>query len=67
MKTPAFAMRLVLVLLSLAFRALAAADAPGKLSPILLPNEDWQLVADGFGFSDGLCADADGNVYFSDL
>ncbi|MFM7803148.1 MAG: SMP-30/gluconolactonase/LRE family protein, partial [Verrucomicrobiota bacterium] len=27
----------------------------------------WELVGQGFGFTDGACGDAEGNVYFSDL
>lgn len=38
-----------------------------KLSDILVDGEGWQLVGEGYGFSDGSCADADGNVYFSDM
>lgn len=37
------------------------------LSDILIDGEDWRLVAEGFGFTDGACADADGNFYFMDL
>jgi len=37
------------------------------LSKILIDGEDWQLVAEGFGFTDGACADAEGNFYFMDL
>jgi enterochelin esterase family protein len=37
------------------------------LSKVLLDGEDWQLVAEGFGFTDGACADAEGNFYFMDL
>ena len=37
------------------------------LSKVLIDGEDWQLVADGFGFTDGACADAEGNFYFFDL
>src|SRR5207302_10373365 len=37
------------------------------LSKALIDGEDWQLVADGFGFTDGACADAEGNFYFFDL
>jgi enterochelin esterase family protein len=37
------------------------------LSKVLLNSEGWQLVAEGFGFTDGACADADGNFYFMDL
>lgn len=28
---------------------------------------DWELVGEGYGFTDAACADADGNFYFSDL
>lgn len=37
------------------------------LSKILIDREEWQLVAEGFGFTDGACADAEGNFYFFDL
>ena len=37
------------------------------LSKVLLDGEDWQLVADGFGFTDAACADPEGNFYFFDL
>ena len=37
------------------------------LSKVLIDGEDWQLVADGFGFTDAACADAEGNFYFFDL
>src|SRR5881398_1819323 len=37
------------------------------LSKVLIEGEDWQLVADGFGFTDAACADAEGNFYFFDL
>jgi gluconolactonase len=37
------------------------------LSKILVDGEDWQLVGDAYGFTDGACADAAGNFYFADL
>jgi enterochelin esterase family protein len=37
------------------------------LSKVLIDGEDWQLVAEGFGFTDGACADSEGNFYFYDL
>src|SRR5437879_1389845 len=37
------------------------------LSKVLIDGEGWQLVADGFGFTDAACADAEGNFYFFDL
>lgn len=37
------------------------------LSKILVDGEQWQLVAEGYGFTDGACSDAEGNFYFMDL
>src|SRR5437879_3678453 len=37
------------------------------LSKVLIDGEDWQLVAEGFGFTDAACSDAEGNFYFMDL
>ena len=37
------------------------------LAKVLVPGEDWQLVGEGYGFTDAACADAQGNFYFSDL
>ena len=42
-----------------------AQDMP--LSQVLIEGEDWVPVVDGFGFTDGLCTDAEGNLYFSDV
>jgi enterochelin esterase family protein len=43
------------------------AESTGGLSQILVPGQDWQVVAEGIGFADGASADAEGNFYFSDL
>lgn len=37
------------------------------LSQVLIEGEDWEPVAEGFEFTDGLCTDAEGNLYFSDV
>jgi len=37
------------------------------LSKVLIEGEEWQLVAEGLGFTDAACSDAEGNFYFSDL
>jgi gluconolactonase len=43
---------------------LAGDDALVKI----LPQEGgWELVGEGYGFTDAACTDADGNFYFSDL
>ena len=36
------------------------------LSTVLLDNEPWQLVGEGFTYTEGPAADAQGNLYFSD-
>jgi gluconolactonase len=37
------------------------------LHDILLPGEDWQLVGEGYGFTEGTAADASGNVFYQDI
>lgn len=44
---------------------LAAQDMP--LSQIFPEDSQWELVAAGHEFADGLAADAEGNLYFSDV
>ena len=59
------------IVLSLAIRALTAQaqDLAGDLTlhRLLIEGEGWQQVAEGIGFADGPCSDADGNFFFSDL
>jgi enterochelin esterase family protein len=45
--------------------ALRAQDMP--LSMVLIDDEPWREVASGYGFTDGACADAEGNFYFTDV
>jgi enterochelin esterase family protein len=37
------------------------------LSKVLPDEGGWELVGDGYGFTDAACSDAEGNFYFSDL
>lgn len=37
------------------------------LSQVLIVGEGWEPVAEGFAFTDGLCTDSEGNLYFSDV
>ena len=58
------------ILLTLGFAAfltlpLTAQDMP--LSQILPEDSQWELVAEGYEFTDGLTTDAEGNLYFSDV
>lgn len=63
-----FAINLVAALSAVALAAPVARAADGdRLSEILVPGEDWQVVVDNLGFADGSSADAEGNLYFSDL
>jgi len=37
------------------------------LSQVLIDGEDWQLVADGYNFTEGPAVDRQGNVFFTDV
>lgn len=37
------------------------------LKEILIPGEDWELVGQGYGFTEGTAADAAGNVFYQDI
>ena len=60
-------MRAVMTLLLLLgwLGGVEARDMP--LSEVLIEGEGWQVVSEGHGFTDGLCSDAEGNLYFSDV
>ena len=65
MKKPALLLLSLLALVTpLHAQNLAGDEA---LSKLLIDGEDWQVAAEGYGFTDGLCADAAGNLYFSDV
>ena len=46
-----------------------AQDLAGDMGlwKVLPEDSKWEVVAEGFGFVDALCADAQGNLYFSDV
>jgi gluconolactonase len=44
----------------------AGAGSP-QLRDVLLPGEDWKLVADGYRFTEGPCVNAQGEVFFNDV
>lgn len=54
-----------LVFCLVAIRSVAAQDLP--LKDILIPGENWQLVGEGYKFTEAPAADLDGNLYFSDV
>jgi len=37
------------------------------LGDILIPGQDWELVGEGYGFTEGTAADAAGNVFYQDI
>jgi sugar lactone lactonase YvrE/enterochelin esterase-like enzyme len=39
----------------------------GVLSDILIPGEDWSLVGQGYGFTEGTAANAKGEVFYQDI
>ncbi|MEY2410876.1 MAG: gluconolactonase [Verrucomicrobiota bacterium] len=49
--------------------AASAQNFPGDeaLSKVLIKGQAWELVGEGYGFTDAACADGEGNFYFSDL
>ncbi|MDB6053484.1 MAG: SMP-30/Gluconolaconase/LRE domain protein [Verrucomicrobiales bacterium] len=51
----------------LVFAALNCLGQDLPLSGVLIPGEEWKVVAEGYGFTDAACADAEGNFYFSDV
>src|SRR6266516_4865924 len=69
MKTPGVLLSCASFVLGSIFNSALAQNLAGDeaLSKVLIEGEDWQLAADGFGFTDAACADADGNFYFFDL
>ena len=54
-------------------KAAPAVDTSGDLKGdltllnLLIPGEGWKTVAEGLGFADAPCTDAEGNFYFSDM
>jgi gluconolactonase len=44
-----------------------AGAGSSQLKQILLPGEEWNLVADGFKFTEGPAANAQGEVFFNDI
>ena len=49
--------------------ALHGQDLAGDMGlwKVLIEEEGWQLVAQGYQFTDATCADAEGNFYFADV
>lgn len=37
------------------------------LSDLLIPGEDWELIGQGYGFTEGTAANAKGEVFFQDI
>ncbi len=58
-------MFLLLVLCLMTASSVAAQDLP--LKDILIPGEGWQLVGEGYKFTEAPAADAAGNIYFADV
>jgi sugar lactone lactonase YvrE len=62
-------MRSLILVFTLGFLSVRGQDLGGDLTlhRLLIEGENWTLVAEGLGFADGPCSDAEGNFYFSDL
>ena len=37
------------------------------MSDILIPGENWELVSEGYRFTEGIAANTSGDVYFQDI
>lgn len=57
--------RYLLLFITLATTPVLAQDMP--LSQVLIPGEDWQLLGEGYQFTEGPAAAPDGTVYFTDV
>jgi gluconolactonase len=44
-----------------------AGQGSAQLKEILIPGEDWQLVSEGYKFTEGPAANAKGEVFFNDI
>lgn len=64
MRSPFRTLSIVLLGLSLSATA-QAQDMP--LSDVLIDGKGWELVGEGYKFTEGPAADAAGNVYFTDI
>ncbi len=60
-------MRLLLVLTACTFLTTVAAGQDMPLTQVLLDDQPWQLVSEGYGFTEGPATDAQGNVFFVDV
>lgn len=56
----------LLVLLACSTMAVAAVAQDMRLGDLLIEGEGWELVGEGFTFTEGPAADLDGNLYFTD-
>src|SRR5262249_18820554 len=48
-------------------RPVQAGRGSQQLRDVLVPGEDWQLVGEGYRFTEGPAANAKGEVYFNDI
>jgi gluconolactonase len=48
-------------------QAVAVGRSANVVLQLLVPGGDWELVGEGYGFTEGAAADAAGNVYFQDI
>lgn len=55
---------LVAVMLICVVRSTTAQDMP--ITQVLIDGEGWELVGEGYGFTEGPAVDVEGNVFFSD-
>jgi enterochelin esterase family protein len=54
-------------LLAFAFLAATLFAQDTSLHEYLIDSEPWKEAASGYAFTDGLCVDAAGNLFFTDV
>ncbi|AMV21912.1 SMP-30/gluconolactonase/LRE family protein [Planctomyces sp. SH-PL14] len=48
-------------------KPVAAGPGSKQLQEILIPGEEWQLVGEGYKFTEGPCTNAKGEVFYNDV
>ena len=48
-------------------KPIAAGKGSSQLQEILIPGEDWKLVAEGYGFTEGPAVNTKGEVFYNDI
>ncbi len=56
-----------MIWLAVALFGISTYAAEPPISEIIIPGEEWQLLGEGYKYTEGPSVDAEGNVYFTDI